>query len=58
MADRWLKMLSDLPSVAGEWPVSQKVTYSLEMRALGLPFLPAFRPVGKLINRMAGKKLF
>jgi len=58
MADRWLKMLSELPSSAAEWPSSQKVTYSFMMRRLGLPFLPAFRPVGKLINRVAGKKLF
>jgi glycosyltransferase involved in cell wall biosynthesis len=58
MADRWLKMLSELPSSTAEWPSSQKVTYSLMMRRLGLPFLPAFRPVGKLINRVAGKKLF
>jgi glycosyltransferase involved in cell wall biosynthesis len=59
MADRWLRMLDDLPSAGGaEWPVLQKVTHSLQMRALGLPFLPAFRPVGKLINRIAGKKLF
>jgi glycosyltransferase involved in cell wall biosynthesis len=58
MADRWLSMLGDLPSAAAEWPISQKVTHSLQMRALGLPFLPAFRPVGKLINRVAGKKLF
>jgi colanic acid/amylovoran biosynthesis glycosyltransferase len=58
MADRWLKMLGDLSSTAEEWPVSQKVNYSLAMRSLGLPFLPAFRPAGKLINRIAGKKLF
>jgi len=58
MADRWLKMLGELPAAAAEWPISQKVTYSLMMRRLGLPFLPAFRPVGKLINRVAGKKLF
>jgi len=58
MADRWLKMLRELPSAATEWPVSQKVTYSIMMRRLGFPFLPAFRPVGKLINRVAGKKLF
>jgi glycosyltransferase involved in cell wall biosynthesis len=58
MADRWLKMLGDLPSAPAEWPVAQKITYSLQMRALGLPFLPAFRPVGKLVNRIAGKKLF
>ena len=58
MADRWLKMLRELPAAATEWPVSQKVTYSLMMRRVGFPFLPAFRPVGKLINRVAGKKLF
>jgi colanic acid/amylovoran biosynthesis glycosyltransferase len=58
MADRWLKMLRELPLTATEWPVSQKVTYSLMMRRLGFPFLPAFRPVGKLINRVGGRKLF
>ena len=58
MADRWLKMLRELPSAATEWPVSQKVTYSIMMRRVGFPFLPAFRPVAKLINRVAGKKLF
>jgi glycosyltransferase involved in cell wall biosynthesis len=58
MADRWLKMLGELPATATSWPVSQKVTYSITMRRLGLPFLPAFRPVGKLINRVAGTKRF
>ncbi len=58
MGNRWLKMLCELPSTAADWPISQKVTYSLMMRGLGFPFLPAFRPVGKLINRIAGKKLF
>jgi colanic acid/amylovoran biosynthesis glycosyltransferase len=56
MADRWLKMLGELPSAATEWPVSPKVTYSIMMRRLGVPFLPAFRPVAKLINRVAGRK--
>jgi colanic acid/amylovoran biosynthesis glycosyltransferase len=58
MADRWLKMLHELPSAPTEWPVSQKVTYSIMMRRLGFPFLPAVRPVAKLINRVAGRKLF
>jgi hypothetical protein len=58
MADRWLKMLRELPSAATEWPVSQKVTYSIMMRRVGFSFLPAFRPVAKLMNRVAGKKLF
>ena len=58
MADRWLKMLRELPSAATEWPVSQKVTYSIMMRRLGFPFLPAVRPVAKLINRVAGRRLF
>ncbi len=58
MADRWLKMFGELPSAPSQWPESQKVTYSMMMRRLGLPFLPAFRPVGKLINRVAGRKPF
>jgi colanic acid/amylovoran biosynthesis glycosyltransferase len=58
MADRWLKMLHELPSAPTEWPVSQKVTYSIMMRRLGFPFLPAVRFVAKLINRVAGRKLF
>ena len=58
MADRWLKMLRELPSAATEWPGSQKVTYNIMMRRLGFPFLPAVRPIAKLINRVAGRKLF
>jgi hypothetical protein len=58
MADRWLKMFGELPSAPSQWPESQKVAYSMMMRRLGLPFLPAFRPVGKLINRVAGRKPF
>jgi glycosyltransferase involved in cell wall biosynthesis len=58
MADRWLKMFGQLPAAAAEWPVGQKVAYSVMMRRLGLPFLPAFRPVGRFINSVAGKKLF
>jgi len=58
MADRWLKMLGELPSAATQWPASQKVMYSTTMRRLGLPFLPAFRGVGKFINRATGRKLF
>jgi hypothetical protein len=34
------------------------VTYSIMMRRLGFPFLPAVRFVAKLINRVAGRKLF
>ena len=56
MADRWLKMLNELPSAAAPWPASQKVAYSIMMRKLGIPFLPAFRPVAKLVNRIAGHK--
>jgi glycosyltransferase involved in cell wall biosynthesis len=55
MADRWLKMFNELPSAPTAWPKSQKVTYSVMMRRLGLPFLPALRPVAKLVNRMAGR---
>jgi glycosyltransferase involved in cell wall biosynthesis len=58
MADRWLKMLRELPSATTEWPVTQTVRYSIMMRRVGISFLPAFRPVGKLINRVSGKKLF
>ena len=58
MADRWLQMFGELPSAPAQWPVSQKVEYSIMMRRLGMPFLPAFRPVGKLINRFAGRKPF
>jgi hypothetical protein len=58
MADRWLKMLRELPGAPTEWPVAQKVTYSIMMRRLGFPFLPAVRPVAKLINGVAGRKLF
>jgi hypothetical protein len=50
--------LRELPSAPTEWPVSQKVTYSITMRRLGFPFLPAIRPVAKLISRVAGPKLF
>jgi hypothetical protein len=32
--------------------------YSITMRRLGLPFLPAFRGVGKFLNRATGRKLF
>jgi glycosyltransferase involved in cell wall biosynthesis len=53
MASRWLRMLSELPSAAAVWPISQKVSYSIMMRRLGLPFLPAVRPVAKLIDRVA-----
>jgi glycosyltransferase involved in cell wall biosynthesis len=55
MADRWLKMMDELPSAPAEWPPSQKVAFSFTMRRLGLPFLPALRPVGRLMNRLAGK---
>ena len=58
MADRWLQMFGELTSAPAQWPVSQKVEYSMMMRRLGLPFLPAFRPIGKLINRVAGRKPF
>jgi glycosyltransferase involved in cell wall biosynthesis len=58
MADRWLQMFGRLSSAPAQWPASQKVEYSVMMRRLGLPFLPAFRPVGKLLNRIAGRKPF
>jgi glycosyltransferase involved in cell wall biosynthesis len=58
MAERWLQMFAELPSAPTHWPESQKVAYSIMMRRLGLPFLPALRPVSKLINRLAGRKPF
>ena len=58
MADRWLQMFGELTSAPVQWPASQKIEYSIMMRRLGLSFLPAFRPVRKLINRLAGRKPF
>jgi glycosyltransferase involved in cell wall biosynthesis len=52
MADRWLKMIDELPSAPAEWPVSPKVTYSFTVRKLGMPFLPPVRAVSKLMSRI------
>jgi glycosyltransferase involved in cell wall biosynthesis len=55
MADRWLNMFDALASAPAEWSPSPKVTYSVTVRKLGLPFLPPVRAINNFMNRFSGK---
>jgi glycosyltransferase involved in cell wall biosynthesis len=56
MAERWLRMLSELKSAQAEWSSPSKIKPAIKMRLLGLRFLPMFRPVGDFVDTLRGWK--
>jgi glycosyltransferase involved in cell wall biosynthesis len=54
MADRWIRMFSELPGKTGAWDLSQKIKQATGMRLLGFRFLPLFRPVGDCVDFIRG----
>lgn len=54
MADRWIRMFSQLPGKTAAWDLAPKIKHATGMRFLGFRFLPIFRPIGDCTDFLRG----